>query len=402
MKRDQANRFTRAELHELVWAEPMRTLAMRFGISDVALKKVCTKAHIPAPPRGHWARKQAGKKTLRVPLPPRPAGMVDEIDIPARNAYAYRGWSEAEILGPIPDPPTFDEPVESVRERVRMQIGRVAVARDLSNRHVTIARLLQEDEIRAEKQRTASFVLPWQKPLFDTPLARRRLRILNALFLATARAGGVGYISEREDESIGISVHQQHVAIKLAEAPKRRRRSVAGEPLKREKPVLRLAILHGYGGNTERASWEDNDTMLEAHIGEIAVEVIVTAELQHREHCVRLHDWRVERKAELEAERRRQEAEAERKRREREAALAKERVDRLLARAKALTDACAIRAYVEAVCSAPAVIAVDAGALVSWRAWALQQADRLDPLISGAFLTDLLLTGESSPEVPNP
>ena len=33
-------RLNRKELYDLVWSEPMKTLSARFGISDVALKKV--------------------------------------------------------------------------------------------------------------------------------------------------------------------------------------------------------------------------------------------------------------------------------------------------------------------------------------------------------------------------
>jgi hypothetical protein len=34
------SRLTRAELYNLVWSEPMRMLAPRFGLSDVALAKI--------------------------------------------------------------------------------------------------------------------------------------------------------------------------------------------------------------------------------------------------------------------------------------------------------------------------------------------------------------------------
>jgi hypothetical protein len=63
--------FTRKQLYELVWSQPMRTIAANVGISDVALAKHCRKAHIPAPPRGYWARKQAGKPVTQIRLPTR-------------------------------------------------------------------------------------------------------------------------------------------------------------------------------------------------------------------------------------------------------------------------------------------------------------------------------------------
>jgi len=52
-------RVTRQELHDLAWSEPMRTLAKRFGISDVAPAKTCRQMHVPTPPRAirsHLAR----------------------------------------------------------------------------------------------------------------------------------------------------------------------------------------------------------------------------------------------------------------------------------------------------------------------------------------------------------
>ena len=50
-----AKRLSRKELYELVWSEPMKILAPRFGISDVGLRKACDRAEIPTPGPGHWA-----------------------------------------------------------------------------------------------------------------------------------------------------------------------------------------------------------------------------------------------------------------------------------------------------------------------------------------------------------
>jgi hypothetical protein len=44
---DMLHRRKRSELYDLVWSEPMRTLAARFDVSDVALGKTCRKADIP-------------------------------------------------------------------------------------------------------------------------------------------------------------------------------------------------------------------------------------------------------------------------------------------------------------------------------------------------------------------
>jgi len=60
--------FTRKQLYELVWKEPIQTIAPRFGLSDRGLAKLCERHAIPTPPRGYWARKQSGQKPARAPL----------------------------------------------------------------------------------------------------------------------------------------------------------------------------------------------------------------------------------------------------------------------------------------------------------------------------------------------
>lgn len=57
--------YDREKLYNEVWAEPAQKVAARYGISDVALAKVCRQLQIPKPPRGYWAKKAAGQ---RVPL----------------------------------------------------------------------------------------------------------------------------------------------------------------------------------------------------------------------------------------------------------------------------------------------------------------------------------------------
>lgn len=62
--------FTRKELYDQVWSTPMIKLAKQYGLSDRGLSKICNKHDIPCPPRGYWAKLQAGKKVKKIPLPP--------------------------------------------------------------------------------------------------------------------------------------------------------------------------------------------------------------------------------------------------------------------------------------------------------------------------------------------
>jgi hypothetical protein len=54
--------FRRTELHSQVWAEPMRSVAKKYGISEVALAKRCRKWGIPLPVQGHWNKLLPGSR----------------------------------------------------------------------------------------------------------------------------------------------------------------------------------------------------------------------------------------------------------------------------------------------------------------------------------------------------
>jgi hypothetical protein len=67
--RPRLHRISRKDLYDLIWSEPITTLAQRFGISDVGLAKVCRRSDIPSPRRGYWARIGAGESIPRPHLP---------------------------------------------------------------------------------------------------------------------------------------------------------------------------------------------------------------------------------------------------------------------------------------------------------------------------------------------
>lgn len=49
------------DLSALVWLMPSSSVAKMLGVSDVAIAKRCKKQNIQKPPRGYWAKVQAGK-----------------------------------------------------------------------------------------------------------------------------------------------------------------------------------------------------------------------------------------------------------------------------------------------------------------------------------------------------
>lgn len=58
--------LTRRAMYDLVWSRPMTKVAEDLRISDVALKKICDKHRVPTPPRGYWAKRNAGKPTKQI------------------------------------------------------------------------------------------------------------------------------------------------------------------------------------------------------------------------------------------------------------------------------------------------------------------------------------------------
>jgi hypothetical protein len=103
---------TREKLFDEVWAEPVVKVARRYGVSDVALRKVCVKLSVPMPPVGHWAKRAHGKPTVRPGLPPRSTAeqhvfrqWVTPIDdeLQERLATAHADAAAAHPAQPRPD-----------------------------------------------------------------------------------------------------------------------------------------------------------------------------------------------------------------------------------------------------------------------------------------------------------
>src|SRR3954470_2281880 len=65
----QSRNVSRDELYALVWDTPVTRLAEQFALSGNGLAKICRRLDVPYPPRGYWARREAGKKVTQAALP---------------------------------------------------------------------------------------------------------------------------------------------------------------------------------------------------------------------------------------------------------------------------------------------------------------------------------------------
>lgn len=381
------HRFTREELYRAVWSEPVRTLAAKLGVSDVAIAKACRVAAIPTPEVGYWMRKRKGRPARVPTLPPRPLGSKDEILIGRGRQWSwYRGLTDEELLKPIPEPPTFAESMDEVRQRATATIKRIALRP--SGAHPSIRKVQEEDAARRERSRLSPYS-GWDKPRFDSPLERRRLLILNALFLGLVRAGYAPGLRSVNFEPLSFWVRVGHQQVDFELEPIHEKRGREAEQ-SAETHRLRLTIPGWPGRGETRAGWEDGEnSKIEDHLTEIAIELLVAGESMVREGALHSHEWRIKLKAELEERLRRERQEAEQRERERLAALQQAGIDRLLKEAEALRVARDIRTYVQQVRTENlrSQNPFPVEDVERWAAWAHQQADAIDPVRTGAFLS---------------
>jgi hypothetical protein len=357
--------YTRQELHDLIWSAPMRDVAKRLGLSDVGLRKNCVRGFVPPPPQN---KVKAGHKPKIIPLPQRPPGVSDVVSF---GRYNWGGLRQKLFSGAELEEPVFPEPIEVLRERVARNLEKVVAAKTLSPAHVAFRHQLEDDE---RKRLSGSL---WDKPLFDSPVEQRRLRILQGLFYGLERVGCTAHVQTKDTRTISISVGDQSVYISLG--PPATRQRGAAVP---EEKALRFAILKGYQG-AEMLFWQDNaEQRLESLLSTIAVEIVVAGERRYRDHLVWLYQDELRRREEERQAALKRRLEAEQSERERLAKLESDRLQRLIASADGLRRAESIRRFVAAVLeNAPSE--VDPVRVQQWRDWALLQADRLDPIKTG-------------------
>lgn len=369
-----AAKFTRQALYDLLWSKPKTTVAADLGLSDVGLGKICREANIPIPPRGYWARVAAGQKPPHIPLPFRGLGQTDEVTI-GREGWSHR---EEEIIK-IPPMPAFTESLSDLTQRARKILGKFTVPKTLANPHPLIARLLAADEKRREVFIQSPY--EWNKPLFDDPTARRRLKILNALFLIVSKAGFKPTLRGSDAGDFGVIVGNYNVSFTLK---KIEQRSQSGT----DKSVVTRALLQleisnwARGGEFPVSHWRDTeDTLLESHLTDIATNILVAGEMLYRSHTLWHHDRQMELKAQQDEKNRQAKEKTDREAEAARFADIQLRRDALLTAADNRQRAMTLRALVTEAEQQPNV--ATAPGFEPWRAWVLCEADQLDPFFGG-------------------
>jgi hypothetical protein len=367
----------REELYDLVWTEPLSKLAVKIGISDVGLAKICKRLQIPRPEQGHWVRvKKNWPVKPRPPLPPvhDPALFQVVIEAGQRPASDPDRKLDADPLiiqerspeNKIHVPATLSSPhplIKATAERARSlkpdKYGRISLrARECLDIHVSQASI------------------------------PRALRIMNALIKAFEKRGMTLSVKSTEhfetrvfvrgeELSIGIYESSKQMPHVLTPSEKKEIEKYGHEPSWIEKYDYAPSGLFSLLTDTE---WSYPTVMMketpkapiEENLNKAVIRLIKVAEAKKAKRL----EW--ERREAEEEEARRRHDEIQRRKRDEQ-----ERYEQLLKQVNAWTLSNQIRAFIGAV-AASAVReggSTDPGSdLDKWIQWANQQADRIDPI----------------------
>jgi hypothetical protein len=370
--------MSRDVLYEMVWAEPVRTVAVKIGISDTAVRKICIKANVPIPKRGYWAKVAAGKVVGRTPLPLRAPGAPEYVGEEPRRPWSWQPDPVAELAEPEPREPSFGEPLAEVEMRIRKVLRRVAAERNLDSPHGAIRRILDEEERKRGGAVGKSYVLSWEQPQFDSPFERRRLRVLSALFVGLSQMGCKPWVSGGPARSVGAVVGKQHVGFSLDHPKAKPNRH--GEPQVHGGKIdtLRFEIACR-APEGKSFTWQDSDSEnLEHHLTDMVASVVLAGEIQYRSGRTSNYEWAMKRREEMRQLLARQRAEAEEAERRRVARHELNQRMTLMRQAKSWRMANDLRAFIASVVDgAPSETSPD---VEVWAKWGRDVADRMDPL----------------------
>ncbi|WP_326538483.1 hypothetical protein [Pseudorhodoferax sp.] len=361
--------LTRQELYDLIWSQPRTTLATRLGLSDVALGKLCIREGIPAPPRGYWAKLEAGKGVARPTLPIRLPGQEPDVVVTPDAT----SWRPVRAGDPLPPEPFFPERVEDQIAYAMKQVDPKFWRQPLSNPHAALRKVL--DGERRRRARHLAHGYSWERPLFDAKHFQRQLRIFNCLAhgLSVMHArcevrGESKEVRARETHhylTLTVDLHKVRMIFQFDGAE---RLGVGADEHAR---VGDLVLVSGHVNDGVR--WiEDGSTALEQQLLDVMQTTLTRAEERLRRWARRYRETLAEL---IEAARKKDEAAAVERQRiaaEKDAVAEQARRDDLTAEAARWHQAAQIRAYIAHLDAAGATDA-------EWRAWALQVADEMDP-----------------------
>jgi hypothetical protein len=370
--------FTRKELYDLVWCEPMIRLARRYGLSDVGLAKVCREYDIPRPPRGYWAKKRVGRTSRQTRLP-RP----DD-----NQQIELQRLDECQIASRTIEKRLTEKMFDEERSALRME-----VAESLRGCHALVSQANQELQA-ANTNQHGLIVLP-ERPALSLQVSKASLR--RSLLIMDALLKGLEQRQYRVSNGPVVEISGVKLRFEISErlevVHEETEESSFDEPYtfrhscfnRRLSPSGKL-ILHLFGVDCHwhhgcRQTWRDGGRCrLEDRLNNFVRGVI---RFVAREKVQRAEEERKAQARREEQQRRQQEAQL---RAEKRALIKTEqaRVDALMTESVRWRQSQDLRDYIEArrrkYLASHAEMQPD-GEFSLWLDWAVRQADRLDPFL---------------------
>lgn len=369
-------RIHRAALYEQVWAQPMIAVAKTYGISNVGLAKICTRLRVPVPGRGYWQRLRNGKPVRKLALPRPRAGEPEEHLLARRET-------------PILEPGTTSE-FADLAAREKEPANRIVVPDEIREHHSLVVKAEKSlrhagtDQLNLLKPRAAGrLAIRVSRSSLD-----RALKIMDALVQALeARALRVS-VGSGTDGGTSAHVLGEEVSFWLeeivnpVERPLTPREGKDKEqhswryprPLYNQVPSGRLALRIGSAPYTgiRRTVADSTGRRLEQNLNKFVEVLVLGAERQQSERIKRERqerEWKEQERHRIE--------EQERQWKERQ------RVERLTKQVEDWNRSRLIREYVKdmrTVTQNPGTWNFAGIPLLEWMEWALNYADRLDPI----------------------
>lgn len=177
--------ISREALYELVWSKPMTHVAKELGISDVMQGKMCKEQLVPKPPRGYWANLGSDKKRAVYVKPKLPDFFQKKNDFnqwvlddyKLRESLRTDKFDPDDLNDPVREPPPpFTETLLEFRERMAREMPVLPNTEAFKVMHPLI-RTINEADLQLEEAHKKDRWAP--SPQFRTLQGRQQLRLFN-------------------------------------------------------------------------------------------------------------------------------------------------------------------------------------------------------------------------------
>ncbi|MHC1699281.1 MAG: hypothetical protein AB9919_14685 [Geobacteraceae bacterium] len=196
----QPIKITREALYEEVWLQPLTKVALKYGITDNGIRKICKRLNVPLPVQGYWLRKYKSKPK---PLPPEGVGPKEHV----LQIYCHESI-------PLTAAEVSEE--EKMIQSEKNPDNRIVVKESLASPHP----LVSSTEKRLKKKNTTKMGNKNEAQCFAVSVypesVDRALRVMDALIKALSQRGIPLFVDEQKrtvvkvmGEDLGISMSER-------------------------------------------------------------------------------------------------------------------------------------------------------------------------------------------------